>query len=70
MRTRWLVSINPPVGGQPVEPEKITQLHGPFDTDTERRREAGTIASDLDYPDELVFAAFDVVDGVPVLTKI
>ena len=70
MNTKWLISINPPaVGTDPkyVDPTEVTRLHGPFESDDERHQKAGELASDLGYPDDLVFAPFDIVDGRPIL---
>lgn len=72
MRTKWLISIHPPsMDADPatVDRARVTQLHGPFDSDQDRRRKAGEVASDLGYPDALVFSAFDVVDGIPILVR-
>jgi hypothetical protein len=67
--TKWLISINPPPIGSDScpDPKAVTQLHGPFAELSELEIRAGEIASDADYPDDLVFAAFEIVDGKPVL---
>ena len=66
MGTKWLISINP----SPSTPDgsrTVTELHGPFESREETQAKAGEIASDLCYPDDLVFAAFEVIDGNQVI---
>jgi hypothetical protein len=68
MGAKWLISINPPREPVPgMRQRDVYKLHGPFESIKELHMLGGTIASDLGYPDELVFAAFEIVDGKPVL---
>jgi hypothetical protein len=68
MALKWLISINPPTNPPPdkrVRERDVYQLHGPFTTRDEILDKSATIASDLGYPNELVFAAFEIEDGKP-----
>jgi hypothetical protein len=67
MPDHWLISMNPPKKRVAPDPATVTQLHGPFDTRKAVDAKVGEIAAELGYPDDLLFAAFTIVDGTPVL---
>jgi hypothetical protein len=68
MESKWLISIRPSSEKiASVNREKVTKIHGPFAFVAALREACGTIAADLGYPDELEFAAFEIVDNRPQL---